>query len=155
MQARIEESREIATPIAKGELVVILAKPQIEGAGAEDEFMDCVGANLDDGRHAVAVHDNNDFVDQMFPWFEPSTAPGKAEAVSALLAKPGVADQVTKTRRALCSLARWQHPQDRRRRQPGLRRGTRRRRLHRLRLVAEGIGLRGHYLGFETSQVRG
>ena len=77
MQARIEESREIPTPIAKGELVVILAKPQIEGAGAEDDFMDCVGANLDDGRHAIAVHDNNDFVDQMFPWFEPSTAPGK------------------------------------------------------------------------------
>ena len=42
MQARIEESREIATPIAKGERVVILAKPQIEGAGAEDDFMDCV-----------------------------------------------------------------------------------------------------------------
>jgi hypothetical protein len=36
MQARIEESRELATPVAKGERVVILAKPQIEGAGAED-----------------------------------------------------------------------------------------------------------------------
>ena len=38
MQARIEESREMATPIAKGERVVILAKPQIEGSGAEDEY---------------------------------------------------------------------------------------------------------------------
>ena len=97
MQARIEESRELPTPLAKGELVVILAKPQIEGAGAEDSFMDCVGANLDDGRHAVAVHDNNEFVDEMFPWFEPSTAPAKAESVSALLARPGVAEQVAKT----------------------------------------------------------
>ena len=34
MQARIEESREIATQIGKDERVVILAKPQIEGAGA-------------------------------------------------------------------------------------------------------------------------
>src|SRR5688572_22781562 len=97
MQARIEESREMATPMAKGERVVILAKPQIEGAGAEDEFMDCIGENLDGGSRSVAVHDNNDFVDQMFPWFEPSTAPGKPEAMSALLARPGVADQVTKT----------------------------------------------------------
>jgi len=97
MQARIEESREMATPLAKGELVVILAKPQIEGAGAEDDFMDCVGANLDDGRHAIGVHDNNAFVDEMFPWFEPSTAPAKAESVSALLARPGVAEQVAKT----------------------------------------------------------
>jgi hypothetical protein len=97
MQARIEESREMATPIAKGERIVILAKPQIEGAGAEDDFMDCVGDGLNGGRHAVAVQDNNEFVDQMFPWFEPSTAPGKPEAMSALLARPGVAEQVSKT----------------------------------------------------------
>jgi hypothetical protein len=97
MQARIEESRELATPIAKGERVVILAKPQIEGAGAEDDFMDCVSNGLDDGRAAVAVHDNNDFVDNMFPWFEPSTAPGKPEALSALLARPGVKEKVAES----------------------------------------------------------
>jgi len=96
MQARTEESREMATPIAKGERVVILAKPQIEGAGAEDDFMDCIGSNLG-SHHGIAVHDNNDFVDKMFPWFEPSTAPGKPEAMSALLARPGVAEEVTKT----------------------------------------------------------
>lgn len=97
MQARIEESRELATPIAKGERIVILAKPQIEGAGAEEEFMDCIGENLEGGRHGLAVHDNNEFVDNMFPWFEPSTAPGKPEAMSALLARPGVADRVTQS----------------------------------------------------------
>lgn len=97
MQARIEESRELETPIAKGEQVVILAKPQIEGAGAEDAFMDCVGDGLRGGRHGVAVHDNNEFVDKMFPWFEPSTAPGRPEAVSALLARPGVAERVTES----------------------------------------------------------
>src|SRR5262245_11503274 len=94
MQARIEESREMATPISKGERVVILAKPQIEGTGAEDEFMDCVGKGLHKG---VDVHDNNEFVDKMFPWFEPSTAPGKPEAMSSLLARPGVADRVTES----------------------------------------------------------
>lgn len=95
MQARIEESRELATPLAKGERVVVLAKPQIEGSGAEDEFMDCVSDGLGGGRQGIAVHDNNEFVDRMFPWFEPSTAPAKAEAMSELLARPGVADQVT------------------------------------------------------------
>src|SRR5688572_6609938 len=97
MQARIEESRELATPVAKGERVVILAKPQIEGAGAEDAFMDCVSDSMADGRHGIAVHDNNEFVDKMFPWFEPSTAPGKPEALSALLARPGVAERVTES----------------------------------------------------------
>jgi hypothetical protein len=94
MQARIEESRELATHIEKGERVVILAKPQIEGAGAEDGFMDCVGKSLA-SHGGVAVHDNNEFVDKMFPWFEPSTAPGKPEAMSTLLARPGVAERVT------------------------------------------------------------
>jgi len=97
MQARIEESREMATPIAKGERVVILAKPQIEGAGAEEDFMDCVGNGLGGGHNGIAVHDNNDFVDKMFPWFEPSTAPNRPEAMSALLARPGVAEQVTQS----------------------------------------------------------
>jgi hypothetical protein len=96
MQARIEESRELATPLARGERVVILAKPQIEGSGAEDEFMDCVSSGLDNGRD-VSVHDNNEFVDKMFPWFEPSTAPAKAESMSALLARPGVAEQVSES----------------------------------------------------------
>jgi hypothetical protein len=96
MQARIEESRELATNISKGERVVILAKPQIEGAGAEDTFMDCVGQNLADGKR-LQVHDNNEFVDRMFPWFEPSTAPAKPEAMSALLARPGVAEQISES----------------------------------------------------------
>ena len=97
MQARIEESRELATPIAKGEQVVILAKPQIEGAGAEEDFMDCVGHGLTGGQDKIVVHDNNQFVDKMFPWFEPSTAPGKPEAMSALLARPGVSERVTES----------------------------------------------------------
>ena len=97
MQARIEESRELATPIAKGERVVVLAKPQIEGAGAEEDFMDCVSAGLHSGHDGIAVHDNNEFVDKMFPWFEPSTAPGKPEAMSALLARPGVAEKVSES----------------------------------------------------------
>jgi len=93
MQARIEESREAATPLEKGDRVVILAKPQIEGSGAEDSFMDCVSEGLASGHH-VAVHDNNQFVDRMFPWFEPSTAPQRPEAMSTLLARPGVSEQV-------------------------------------------------------------
>jgi len=97
MQARIEESREMATHITKDESVVILAKPQIEGAGAEDVFMDCISDNLRGGKGGLQVHDNNEFVDQMFPWFEPSTAPGKPEAMSELLARPGVSDQVAKS----------------------------------------------------------
>lgn len=93
MQARIEESREMPTKIGKTEGVVILAKPQVEGAGSEDGFMDCVGGELS----PIVVHGNDEFVDKMFPWFEPSTAPARPEAISALLARPGVSERVAAT----------------------------------------------------------
>lgn len=94
MQARVEESREMPTHIAKGEAVVILAKPQVEGAGAEDGFMDCVSNELKGGKANIIVHGNDEFVDAMFPWFEPGTAPAKPEAVTALLTRPGVSEKV-------------------------------------------------------------
>lgn len=97
MQARVEESREMPTQIAKDEAVVILAKPQIEGAGAEDGFMDCVSSNLANGKQAIQVHSNDEFVDKMFPWFEPGTAPAKPEAVAVLLTRPGVSERVAST----------------------------------------------------------
>ena len=40
MRARVDESRELSTAIGRNESVVVLAKPQIEGAGAEGEFID-------------------------------------------------------------------------------------------------------------------
>jgi hypothetical protein len=97
MHARTEESRELQTQIAADEAVVILAKPQIEGASAEEEFMDCVSKGLGSGAGGLLVRDNNQFVDAMFPWFEPATAPSRAEAVSAVLARPGVGERVAQT----------------------------------------------------------
>lgn len=97
MQARMEESREMQTHIEDHEAVVILAKPQIDGAGSEDAFMDCVSAQLGEGEEAIKVHGNDEFVDKMFPWFEPGTAPAKPEAVATLLARPGVSETVAST----------------------------------------------------------
>jgi hypothetical protein len=98
MRSRVEESRELHTKIEKSEAVVILAKPQVEGAAAEDGFMDCVANGLaGHGANAIAVRDNEKFVDATFPWFEPGTAPSKPEAMAALLTKPGVAETIAST----------------------------------------------------------
>ncbi|HEY4213236.1 MAG TPA: hypothetical protein VGM84_17280 [Steroidobacteraceae bacterium] len=95
MQSRVEESRELHTKIQKNEAVVILAKPQIEGASAEDEFMDCVGNGLAGrGESAITVRPHVQFVDSMFPWFEPGTAPTRPEAVATLLTRPGVSERI-------------------------------------------------------------
>ncbi len=94
VQSRVAETRELSSKIVGDEAIVILAKPQIEGAGAEDRFMDCLSRKLVGGAKPIAVRDNNQFVDNLFPWFEPSTAPTRASAITGLLTRPGVAEQI-------------------------------------------------------------
>jgi len=89
MTARLEESRSLATHIEDGEAVVLLAKPHVEGTSAEDDFMDCVGDKIE-RRSQIRVQPNDDFQDQMFPWFEPSTAPQRPEGMAQLLSRPAV-----------------------------------------------------------------
>ena len=96
LRARVDESRELATAITSTESVVVLAKPQIEGAAAESEFLDCVGIRIARDR-SIAVHPNESFTDKLFPWFEPGTVPTRPEQVATVLAQPGVSEQVAAT----------------------------------------------------------
>jgi hypothetical protein len=97
MRSRVDESRELATAITSTESVVVLAKPQIEGAGAEGGFIDCVSNRLQGRSKRISVQSNESFADKLFPWFEPSNVPTKAEGMAAVLAQPGVSEQVAAT----------------------------------------------------------
>ena len=61
------------------------------------EFLDCVSRRLASGGSGLSVHSNEAFADKLFPWFEPGTVPTKAEGVAAVLAQPGVSEQVAAT----------------------------------------------------------
>jgi hypothetical protein len=98
MTAKLDENRMTPTTIAKGEGVVILAKPQVEGTGSEQDFMSCVGDKLASGADPLPVYGNTRFQDTLYPWFEPSTAPVRPEGVAALLARPKVAERLDETR---------------------------------------------------------
>jgi hypothetical protein len=95
MTARLEENRNVTTAIASHEAVVLLAKPHVEGITAEDEFMDCVSDKM--SKKGVAVRANDAFVDSMFPWLEPSTAPQRPEGVTRLLARDVVAERIAES----------------------------------------------------------
>jgi len=95
MQSRVDESRELHTHIEKSEAVVILPKPQVEGASSEEGFLSCVSGEMaGHGDNAIAVKSHQEFVDATFPWFEPGTAPAHPEAVEKLLTRPGVAEKI-------------------------------------------------------------
>jgi hypothetical protein len=98
MTAKLDENRMTPTAIAKGEGIVILAKPHVEGTGSEQDFMSCVGDKLARGADAFPVFSNAEFQDTLYPWFEPSTAPVRPEGITTLLNRPKVARRLDETR---------------------------------------------------------
>jgi len=97
MTAKLDENRMTATHIEKGEAIVILAKPQVEGTGSEDEFMHCVGDKLASSADRFSVVADEEFQDTLFPWFEPSVAPVRAENITQLLERPKVSRRLEET----------------------------------------------------------
>ena len=118
MTAKIEEMREAPTQITASEAIVLLAKPHLEGTGTEEKFLDClerelVGEAVSAGvanaqksgkqfnaRSSIAnrpfqIYADDQFVDALYPWLEPSTAPSNAQGFSAFLSRPGVAERVS------------------------------------------------------------
>jgi hypothetical protein len=118
MTAKIEELREAPTQITTSEAIVLLAKPHLEGTGTEEKFLDCLERELIgkavsadvaqaqksgkkfDARSSLAdrpfqIYADDQFVDALYPWLEPSTAPANAQGFTAFLSRPGVAQRVT------------------------------------------------------------
>jgi hypothetical protein len=92
--SRMEESRNVATGIADGDAVVLLATSYHKGRSVEEDFIACVGERMQRGDPRIRVYPERQFTDDLFPWFEPRTAPQSAESLPELLARPGVADRI-------------------------------------------------------------
>ena len=109
MTAKVDETRQVAAAIEANESIVVLKKPQLEGLGTEEKFLDCVQENLggelvhpEEGQKAKAgksavpfkIFGEQQFSDALFPWFEPSTAPANAAGLKSLLVRPGVTERL-------------------------------------------------------------
>ena len=91
---RVENVRETATGISEGEGIVIMAKSYHLGNETEAKFISCVGESVGRGRSGLRVIPNNEFVDALFPWFEPRTAPAETKGLPILMSRPGVAERI-------------------------------------------------------------
>ncbi len=92
--SRVEDARQGATGIAQGETVVILAKSYHLGNETEAKQIACVENALSRGSGGLNVIPHDQFVDSVFPWFEPRTAPSETKGLATLMARPGVAEKV-------------------------------------------------------------
>lgn len=92
--SRIENIRENTSGINEGEGIVIMAKSYHLGNETEAKFINCVGKSIGSGSSGLRVVPNAEFVDALFPWFEPRTAPAETKGLPTLMSRPGVAQKI-------------------------------------------------------------
>jgi len=92
--ARVEDAREQATGIAEDESVVVMAKSYHQGNETEANYIRCVENVIARGPSGLNVIPNQQFVDALFPWFEPRTAPADTKGLAQLMERPGVPEAV-------------------------------------------------------------
>ena len=96
--AKIEQSRHKVAGLYDGESVVVLPRRQHNGEEPEDSFIACLNSKLEGGSNSVRVFPERDFVDSLFPWFEPRIAPATPDKLVKILALPGVSEKLMDTR---------------------------------------------------------
>jgi hypothetical protein len=94
VSTRVEHSKNSRTGIAAHESVAVLARSYHKGNNTESSFLDCVADELDEGKQGMRVMGSDQFLDALFPWFEPRTMPQDVASLPTVLARPGVANAI-------------------------------------------------------------
>ncbi|MFV2090424.1 MAG: hypothetical protein ACC642_07205, partial [Pseudomonadales bacterium] len=92
--SRVEHIKEAKTGLNEGEGIVIMAKSYHLGNETEAKFIDCVSDTIGRGKSGLRVIPHQEFVDALFPWFEPRTAPADTKGLPALMSRPHVAETI-------------------------------------------------------------
>ena len=90
----VDEFRQGDTGIGSDESVVILGRRQASDYETRSEFVQCVGERMTRGDDSIRVVPEQEFVDAMFPWFEPRTAPLRTRDLEQLMAEDVVATKM-------------------------------------------------------------
>lgn len=90
--SNVEQIRHSATTMAAGDAVALLGRRQASGYETEREFVHCVGKSLNGH---VTVVPEQEFIDMLYPWFEPRMAPLKASDLPELLSYGPVKERLT------------------------------------------------------------
>jgi hypothetical protein len=90
----VDEFRQGETGIENDESIVILGRRQASEYETRAEFVDCVGDQVNRGDNSINVVPEQEFVDALFPWFEPRTAPLRTQDLERLMTETVVADKI-------------------------------------------------------------
>lgn len=92
--SRIEESRSGVTGLETDEALVLLGRASYNDRQTEESFTSCIASALAGGERPIRMIPEDEFKDNLYPWFEPRTAPTNAEELSTLFAQPGVRERI-------------------------------------------------------------
>ena len=92
--SHVEDARENVTGLKTGESIVIMAKSYHQGNETESDYITCVEKALRSGSKGINVVPHQQFVDELFPWFEPRTVPSDTKGLPILMNRPGVKQAV-------------------------------------------------------------
>ncbi len=90
----IDEYRPTTEPIdiEEGEKVVILGRRDAGHYETDRSFIDCIGDEIDDSDFIVMPE--QEFIDAIYPWFEPRTAPKGLKRLQMMFERPAIRDKV-------------------------------------------------------------
>ncbi|MBT8092645.1 MAG: hypothetical protein KJN77_06380 [Gammaproteobacteria bacterium] len=92
--SRVEDARVNITGLNEGESVVIMAKSYHHGNKTESDYVSCLENAMGRGAEGLRVIPSQQFIDSLFPWFEPRTAPAETKGLTKLMERPGVAKAI-------------------------------------------------------------
>ena len=92
--ATVQEVREAHTGIGEDDRVVVLGRRHKSRNETETDFIDCVSEQITRKSDGVNVMSESEFVDAVFPWFEPRTAPLDVSDLSNVISRPLVAERI-------------------------------------------------------------
>ena len=92
----VQEVREARTGLSADQSIVILSRKHKTRDETENKFTDCVSEKTGTGEQSLAVMPEQEFVDHLFPWFEPRTAPLNLEDLEGIIERPLIAERIQK-----------------------------------------------------------
>ena len=92
--ATVHETRQGVTGIFGGEAIAILGRTNQTRDATEASFLRCIGKGVGSGRGALNVVRNEVFINELYPWFEPRTAPVEMHELSRLIDIPLVSERL-------------------------------------------------------------
>ena len=90
----IQEVREANTSLGSTESIVILSRKHKTSGETENDFVSCVSGKTGSGEDGLSVMSERAFMDELFPWFEPRTAPINMKDLTDVISRPLISEKI-------------------------------------------------------------